>query len=200
MLEKTEALGILLLLIPGFVCAFLVQLLAVRAKQTEFEKIVEALLFSSVLYLCIGPFFDNTLPVRWLAHKAGESTSFTFEFNAKYLALLAVGAAILSLVYGTILNRDLLHRLLRKVKLTERTSRVSVWNDALQDIQSRYLLVELGDQRTVVGFLRYYSDDVEQASIFLQDAAWLSADGAQTPIDGPGILLTKEAGIVSISF
>ncbi len=60
--------------------------------------------------------------------------------------------------------------------------------------------MELGDQRTVVEFLRYYSDDVEQASLFLQDAAWLDADGAQTPIDRPGILLTKEAGIVSISF
>ncbi len=157
------------------------------------------MLFSSILYLCIGPFFHNTLPATWLAHKAGDTTSFTFEFNAEYLAFLVLGVAILSLVYGTVLNRDWLYKLLRWFKLTEKTSRLSVWNDALQDIQSRYLLVELGDQRTVVGFLRYYSDDVEQASIFLQDAAWL-ADGVQIPIDGPGILLTKEAEIISISF
>ncbi len=120
--EKTEALGILLLLIPGFVCAFLVQLLAIRAKQTEFEKIVEAILFSSILYLCVGPFFHNSLPVSWLAHKEGESTSFSFTFHAKYLALLGFGAILLSLVYGTVLNYDLLHKLLRRFKLTERTS------------------------------------------------------------------------------
>ncbi len=44
--SRIEALGILLLLLPGFVCAFLVQVIALRAKQTEFDKVVEALLFS----------------------------------------------------------------------------------------------------------------------------------------------------------
>jgi hypothetical protein len=46
---STEALGILLLLLPGFSCAFLVQRIAVRARQTELDKIVEALLLSFVL-------------------------------------------------------------------------------------------------------------------------------------------------------
>ena len=198
--SKIEALGILLLLLPGFICAFFVQLVAIRPKQTEFEKVVEALLFSAVLYLFIGPFFGISLPVHWTAENGHGAEGFSFIFNAKYLFCLVGVGSLMSLAYGAGLNRDIFHATLRRLKLTEKTSRVSVWNDALQDIQSRYLLVELGDQRTVVGYLRYYSDDVEQASLFLEDAAWLNEDGLQTPIEGPGILLTKDAGIVSISF
>ena len=50
-----------------------------------------------------------------------------------------------------------------------------------------------------MGYLRYYSDDPEESSIFLEDAAWITED-AQIAIDGPGILLTKESKIVFISF
>ena len=37
--------------------------------------------------------------------------------------------------------------------------------------------------------------------MFLEDAAWIvDEEGTQSPIDGPGILLTKQAGIESVSF
>ena len=198
--SKLEALGILLLLLPGFLCALFLQAIAVRAKQSEFEKVVEALLFSSILYLVTAPLFHNTLPVRWISGQQPGYTNFTVQLNWPYLASLTAGALLLAVLYGASLNHDALHKLLRTLKLTERTSRLSVWNDTLQDIRSTFLLVELGDKRKVVGYLRYYSDDAEQASLFLEDAAWLSEDGVQVPIQGPGILLTKEAGILSISF
>jgi hypothetical protein len=35
------------------------------------------------------------------------------------------------------------------------------------------LAVGLADGRSVVGYLRYYSDDPQEASLFLEDAAWL---------------------------
>ncbi len=198
--SKVEALGILLLLLPGFLCSFLVRLISVRAKQTEFDKVVEALLFSTVLYLGVGWAFGNTLPISWIEQEKNGGPVFTFLLNFRYLSWLSAGSVLCAFAYGATVNHNWFHRLLRTVRLTEKTSRLSVWNDTLQDIQSRYLLLELGDQRRVLGYLRYYSDDVEEASIFLEDAAWLDQDGNQFPIEGPGILLTKEAGIVSISF
>jgi len=44
--SKVEALGIFLILLPGFTCAYVSQYLSVRRKQTELDKVVEALLFS----------------------------------------------------------------------------------------------------------------------------------------------------------
>ena len=62
------------------------------------------------------------------------------------------------------------------------------------------MLVDLKDGRRLLGFMTYYSDDVEQSSLFLEDAAWLTEEGKQIPVSGAGVLLTKEAVITSITF
>jgi hypothetical protein len=61
--------------------------------------------------------------------------------------------------------------------------------------------VELADGRSVIGVVQYYSDNADDCSIFLTVAQWVSADQDKTvDIQGPGILLTKNAAISSISF
>jgi hypothetical protein len=197
----TEALGVLLLLLPGFSCAFLVQRLVVRPRQTELDKVIEALLFSFFLYLFASPFFGYSLPLAVQKRAFAETTQFTFQLNWSYLAALAGLALSMSLLYSANLNHDWLLRLLRKLSVTQRTARNSIWIDAFQDIPSSYVLVQLSGDRAVIGYLRYYSDEQDDASLFLEDAAWIVDDeGAQSPIEGPGILLTKQAGIESVSF
>lgn len=195
-----EALGILLLLLPGFSCAFLVQRIAVRAKQSELDKVIEALLLSFVLYLITLPFFGYSLPVSWTASRDGNYANYAIRFHWSHLLALGGSAGVLALLYGANINRDWLLSLLRKWNLTERTARSSIWSDAFQDIKQSYVNVGLEDGRSVLGFLRYYSDDWQDSSLFLEDAAWLDEDGKQLPIEGPGILLTKEAHIVFVSF
>ena len=56
--------------------------------------------------------------------------------------------------------------------------------------------------RSVIGWLKYYSDRPDNAGLFLERASWVPA-GSTTlvSIDGPGILLTSECGMPrSISF
>lgn len=195
-----EALGILLLLLPGFSCAFIVQRIAVRATQTELDKVIEALLLSFVLYLITLPFFGYSLPVSWTSAREGDFANYAIRFHWTHLLALGVGAAVLALLYGANINRDWLLSLLRKWNLTERTARSSIWSDTFQDIKQSYVNVGLEDGRSVLGYLRYYSDDWQDSSLFLEDAAWLDKDGNQLAIDGPGILLTKQANIVFVSF
>ena len=197
----TEALAVLLLLLPGFSCAYLVQRLAVRSKQTELDKVIEALLFSFLLYLIASPFFGYSLPLSWQKKTVGGIEQFTFQLNGPYLITLSALVLVVVLAYSANINYDWLLRLLRKLGITQRTARNSIWNDTFQDIRSSFVLVKLSGDRTVIGFLRYYSDDPEDGSLFLEDAAWIvDEDGTQSPIDGPGILLTKQAGIESVSF
>lgn len=198
---SVEAFGIFLLLLPGFSCAYLVQRLAVRPKQTELDKVVEALLFSFVFYLAVSPFFAYSFPLSWQKRTVVGFDQYTFQLNWNYLASLALLALAIGILYGANLNHDWLLRLLRKWNVTQRTARSSIWNDALQDISSSCVPVQLAGDRSVIGYLRYYSDEPEDGSLFLEDAAWIvDQDGAQNPIDGPGILITKQAGIESISF
>jgi Family of unknown function (DUF6338) len=195
-----EALGILLLLLPGFACALILQSIAVRAKQTELDKVVEALVLSFVIYLATLPFFGYTLPVSWSGNSDGNFKSYVILLHWKHLAALGGGAVVLALLYGANVNHDWLLKILRKWNVTERTARNSIWSDTFQDIKNTYILVGMKDGRGVLGYLRYYSDDWEDASLFLEDAAWVDEQGVQLPIDGPGILLTKESGIAFVSF
>jgi hypothetical protein len=197
----TEALGVLLLLLPGFSCAYIVQRLAVRPKQTELDKVIEALLFSLILYLIASPFFSYSLPLTWQKKIIEGIEQYSFQLNWPYLAVLAALALAFGILYSANLNQDWVLWLLRKLRITQRTARSSIWNDAFQDIPSSFVLVQLSRDRTIIGYLRYYSDEPEDSSLFLEDAAWIvDEEGTQSPIDGPGILLTKQAGIESVSF
>ncbi|HUY93682.1 MAG TPA: DUF6338 family protein [Terracidiphilus sp.] len=179
----------------------MVQRLAVRPKQTELDKAIEALLLSFLLYLIASPFFGFSFPLRWQKKTTLGFDEYAFQLNWAYLAVLAGLAVTVGILYGASLNHDWPLRLLRKANVTQRTARNSIWNYALQDIPSSYVLVQLAGDRSVIGYLRYYSDEPEDASLFLEDAAWIvDKEGTQSPIDGPGILITKQAGIETVSF
>lgn len=196
----SQAFGILLLLMPGFACAYMVEKLTVRSKQSDFDKVIEAFLFSLVLYLVVAPSFGYTLPLVWDHIALAGSEQYVLQLRWLYLLVLAAGAVVLALLYSANINRDWLLQFLRKIGVTQRTARNTIWNDTFQDIQASYVLVEIAGNRRLIGFVRYYSDDPEESSIFLEDAAWVLDEGDQQPILGPGILLTKLSGIESISF
>lgn len=149
----------------------------------------------------VSPFFGYSLPLSWQAKTSQGIEQYAFQLNWPYLASLATLALATGILYGANLNHDWILGTLRKLRITERTARNSIWNDAFQEIPSSFVLVQLSRDSSIIGFLRYYSDEQEDASLFLEDAAWIVDDsGTQSPIDGPGILLTKQAGIESVSF
>jgi Family of unknown function (DUF6338) len=192
------ALEILLILLPGFAAAYLVQLMAVRAKQTDLEKVIEALLFSFLIYVTYHVIRGGSQPVAFVGN--------TIEFHPGNLVWLAALSFAYALAMTIFVNKDGM-RLFRKLNLTERTSRSSIWNDTFQDIQQTVdpevgsiVQVELADGRSVMGVVQFYSDYSEECSVFLKDAQWVGSDAKPVPIPGPGILLTKNANITSISF
>ncbi len=196
------ALQIFLILLPGFAAAYIVQLLTVRGKQTDLEKIIEALLFSFLIYV-----------TQYLVHRGKPTVMFmhsaqgdTVDFHPGSLVSLIGITLLYSLAMILFVNRDGT-RLLRSIGLTERTSRSSIWNDVFQGVQQQVdpalgsiVQVELSDGRSVQGIVKFYSDTADEGSVFLSDARWIGDDGKLVSIVGPGILLTKTSNIVSISF
>ncbi|MEO7028524.1 MAG: DUF6338 family protein [Acidobacteriaceae bacterium] len=194
--EKLEALGIFLILMPGFTCAYLTQSLAVRRKQSDLEKAVEALLFSLILYLSILPFFGYVLPISW---HPGADGSYHIAINYRFLLTLFLSSLILGILYAANVNHDWMLGLLRKTRITERTARSTIWNDTFQEVGG-FVQIGMSGGQSVLGWVRYYSDEVDDGSVFLEDAAWIDDKGDEQPIDGPGILLTREAKIESVMF
>jgi hypothetical protein len=194
-----EGLTALFILLPGFLCARLIQWLCVRPKQSELDKIVESLLYSFIIYLIFGLVHGGSVPVAFVSQQVQGATRYGVQFDHRSLFELAGIALVLAFGVGGIVTNDLSGRVFRKLRLTQRTTRSSVWSDAFHDA-SGVVQVELGDGRTIMGWLRYYSDEPKDASLFLEKAAWIGPDQSLVRIPGPGILVTKELGINSVSF
>ncbi len=195
-----QALLALFLLLPGFVSARITRVLTPRSQQSDLERVIQALIYSFLIYILYLGVFGANLPIGWVSSDAqGAGSHFQIVvYRSKVLTLGALSVG-LGLVWGLIKGRDLHMRMLRQCGITERTSRESVWNDVLVT-QSGTVQVGLGDGRVALGILDRYSDTGEEGSLFLSQASWVSEDNTLVPIYGPGLLLTKSSDIKFIMF
>ena len=196
------ALQILLILLPGFAAAYIVQMLAMRGSQTDFDKVIESCLYSVLIYACFILFTHGFLPFDIIAPKP-PATETTILWHRKALLGLTGITLVVALLAALYVNHDG-NRLFRfrRFQLTERTARRSIWNDVFQGeaSNSQLVQVELDNNRSVMGVVTYYSDAAEDCSLFLEQARWIASDGKVEPVRGLGVLLTKNANIRSITF
>ena len=192
-------LQILLILLPGFAAAYIVQMLALRGTQTDFDKAVEACLYSLLIYSTFILFTHGVLPFEVVPPKP-PATDSSVVWHPRMLWALAGITLVFALGVLAYINLDG-NRLFRWMRLTERTARRSIWSDVFQAEAKMQQIVQVElDGRSVQGVLAYYSDEAKDSSLYLEQASWVTQDGDSVPIPGAGILLTKSAGIKSISF
>jgi Family of unknown function (DUF6338) len=194
-----ETLAALLVLLPGFLAARTVQSLCVRPSQTELDKVVEALLYSFLIYVVFLSAFHR-FPLEIISSPLdGGAKSYKPVVRARdLLSLLAIGLALGLSISASITN-DLHGKLFRHLRLTQRTTRSSIWSDVFHEL-SYYAPVQFTDGRKLIGWIKYFSDTPEESSLFLERAAWIDQDGNLTDVPGPGILVTKNLPIESIMF
>lgn len=188
--QGIQTLVALLILLPGFVSARIARSLSAQAKQSELERVIEALIFSFFTYVLYIAIFGTSLPIEW------EPSFQVHRWRVVFLAAMACG---LGLIWGVVRSRDLALSLLRKWKLTERTSRESVWNDVFSNLEGT-AQVGLHDGRNLIGWIGRYSDSGNERSLFIERASWVNEDGSLVGIDGEGILLTDKAEIEYVMF
>lgn len=194
-----QALLALFLLLPGFVSARIVRMLNARSQQSDLERIIQALMYSFLIYVVYLGVFGANLPIEWLPAAATTSPTFQFVVHRKQIWTLGGLSVGWGIVWGIIRSYDLHMRLLRLIRVTERTSRESVWNDVMLN-QSGAVQVGLGDGRIAIGLLTRYSDTGDEGSLFLTKASWITEDKSIVPIYGPGLLLTRSSDIKFVMF
>lgn len=196
--QGMQALAVLLVLLPGFFSAKIVQLLCVRPKQSELDKVTEALLFSLFTYILFALTAGTDLPLSWASRYEQGTAHYSLEVHRGRLILLIVYSLILGLSWAWIVNHDALLKGLRKLGFTQRSSRISVWGDIFH-LLGGSVQIGLKDGRMAKGWLNAYSDEAKDSSLFLESASWIDENG-EVSVDGPGILFTKESGIQFVMF
>lgn len=168
-----EALNILLLLLPGFMSGQIFYSLFQSGDVSVSKRVLDALLFSFVIYLLVSSF------ISWepLAYVKADSGHFEYVFNKNNTIIwLSIAAIILvPIIVGFFYFSDLVHTILRKLNVTTKTSRSNTWNDAFLT-QYRYVIVTLKDGRRVRGYPTMFSTDPEEGFLYLYNPAWINDD------------------------
>ena len=190
----TETLVVFLLLMPGFLSSAVLNALVVRRAKDRAGNIIEALVFSFLIYAILAPFGRS--PVELEVAGTGIYRPTVAPEFLLYAMTLAVGLALL---IGYSITNDSHMKLLRKLGITASTARINTWLDILID-QRRYVVVTFTDGRRLFGWPEYYSNDTTEGLLYISDPAWIEDDGNYSDLDVHGILITNKDKMESIMF
>ena len=195
---STESLTIFGILIPGFVSSTILSMVVVRKPKDALSRVIEALVFSFLIYAFIVGICRMS-PVIQAQARLPESISDLRLVNPYFLLAALATSFVLPLLFGFIANHDLHMKFFRKIKVTHRSARLSIWLDVFMD-QKRYVICNLTGGRRIFGWPMYYSDDADKPLVYLYDPAWVNDDGTYTDLSIHGLLLVEHGSIESIEF
>ncbi len=168
-----EVLNVLLLLLPGFLAGQIFYSFFKVEKISVSRRMLDALLFTFVIYLLVSAF------AVWepLAQVTQSESGLSYDFSAsqKVIWLSLAGVLFVPIIVGYFYFNDYVHGLLRKLKITTKTSRANTWNDAFLT-QDRYVIVTLKDGRRIRGYPTMFSTDPEEGFVYLYNPAWVNDD------------------------
>lgn len=189
-----QALQILLFLIPGFMASQILGMLVVRSKaQNELVRIVEALIFSMLIYAVFAVVAGYS-PVSM--DQTNNTISYSFE-PWPFIALIAI-SIIMPIILSFFMTRDWHMKFARKLGASQRTSRSSVWFDVFYDFKCP-VIIDFANGRRLYGWPMYYSDDPENPYLFISNPYWIE-DNEFVQTGLVGMLVTPEQKIDLIEF
>lgn len=193
-----QALNILMFLLPGFLCMAVLGILTPSIKRDNLQKIVNALIFSLLIYAIYAVIYQSP-PVSLVKETVGQQIQYSFNFQKKSIGLLVLISLLIPVLISYFIKYDLHMWVLRKLKVTDRTSRTNVWFDIFTD-KKTYIIINFEDGRRLYGWPEYYSDNPENKSLFLCQAAWITKEGKYIDLNNEGILITPNERIDTIEF
>lgn len=192
-----DALQILIFLIPGFISSALLSKILGRNKSTnDLSQVVEALIFSLIIYVIYSIFFTSS-PIRL----DKEAMVIKVDNWLTFIPMLAC-SIVLPIVIGYMYNFDLAMRFLRRIKVTTETRGPDVWNDVFSE-KYRMIIINFEDGRRLMGWAQYTSGTYEGRLIYIVYPSWVvGTDEIKSmrirEIDG--LLITPEYKIKFIEF
>jgi hypothetical protein len=187
-----DVLALLTQLMPGFLTAWVVYGLTTYTKPSQFERVVQALIYSFIVsaivvlvergLLFIGRFFQVGI----------------WDKSAEVIASSAV-ALVLGLILSYYMRNDSFFALARRLNLTNRTAYPTEWYGAFAR-KPRYLVLHLAGGRRISGYPREWPSEPTTGHFRLTDAAWIGDDNQETPLDGDESILIEAKQVEMVEF
>ncbi|QDV37559.1 DUF6338 family protein [Tautonia plasticadhaerens] len=162
--------------LPGFITAGIVYTLTAHPKSNEFERVVQALIFTVILKTLL-------LPIRSLFLATGSHWVslglWTPDVELTWMIILAIP---LGLAFAWIANTDRWHQWARARGLTTRTSYPSEWYGAFKRSGDRWIILHLKGERRLYGWPEEWPDHPDKGHFVIDQPEWVLDDGTQVPI------------------
>ena len=171
-----ELINLFNFLLPGFITSFLFYSLTSFPKKSEFELVVMALIYTVIINSLVEV-------LGWLFLAIGKTGFFIEEWSSTAKVLWSVFFALFFGFFLTYLyNNDKLHKLLRKLKITNQTSYPTEWYGTFSETHS-YIVLHLNDGRRLMGWPLEWPSLPKNGHFVLENAAWLAETPEEKPIE-----------------
>jgi len=186
-----ETIEILEYLLPGFVAAWIFYGFTAHPKPSQFERIIQALIFS----LIIQGILSLIVSIHWPWVEA---------FNAlPSLGKTVIVALLVGFTFSVFANNDCFHRCFRFLKITKETSYPSEWYRTFY-CNLTYIVLNFRDGRRLYGWPIEWPSEPGDGHFSITDAIWLpnNTSGEQKNIELPEdeVLLVDAKDIELVEF
>lgn len=187
-----DVISLLQYLLPGFLVAWVFYGLTSHQKPSQFERVVQALIFTlAVRALVFGERFVLEYVGQWKPIRPWDTEA---DLTCSFLSAILLGLAIAYLI-----NTDGFHRFLRDRGLSKRSAHPSEWCGTLSE-RARYVVLHLKDDRRLYGWPKVWPSDPEKGHFFITIPSWLDADGNERPLTTVEGLLVNANDVKWIEF
>ena len=186
---SSEAVSILIFLLPGFVAAGIFQSLISNPRPSGFDVVVRALIFTLVVHLVARLIF-------WGSDLSGWNTPPDETWG---IVVLVYVSAVLGLMSAYVWNNDYLHRPLRRLNVTRQSSYQSAQYSAFAFHCDCYVVLHLKGERRLYGWPREWPSRPDDQHLLVEDCEWLD-DNERKPIPGVSHILIPTAEVEMIEF
>lgn len=178
-----DVLALLTQLMPGFLTAWVVYGLTTYTKPPQFERVVQALIYSFLVNAVVAGLEQILL-------LAGRTINLGIWNKSAELIASTVVAFLLGLMLSYYMRTDSFFSLARRLNLTSRTPYPSEWYGAFAT-QPRYLVLHLTGGRRISGYPSEWPTEPTAGHFRLTDAAWIKDDNSETPLDADESILIE---------
>lgn len=192
----SELINLFNFLLPGFITSFLFYSLTSFPKKSEFELVIMALIYTVILNSIVDG-------LGWALIAIGSNTFTIAEWTSTVKVLWSVFFALLfGLLLPFFYNNDILHKILRKFKITNQTSYPTEWYGTFSETRL-YIVLHLADGRRLMGWPLEWPSSPKNGHFVLENAAWLDEiDGKTQEIELSNVekIMLDVSSVIMIEF
>ncbi len=166
---STELFTILKFLLPGFLTAWIFHAFTAYPKPSQFERVVQALIFTIFIQLMI-------FIVQSISFFIGHYYTFGHWDDKSTTITSYISSITLGLIFSFYANNDKFHNLLRQLKITKQSSYHCEWYGAFHDREKCRVVLNLKDGNRIYGWPYEWPSDPSKGHLVLTEAAWIDGD------------------------